>query len=367
MAIRANNVNVIDDNRNANVTHMNISYYGEVVADSVTSPTTTPPHSGTVAAYYAGGVLPSVPVSLGEIERILFATGGQYPSGIVGTLRSLRRRGHSGSSDTHGYVKGGDATTAAVVPAVNVGFGYFFSIEKFPFASGSAAIVSTVVGDMVLPRSSSGGGVASPTHAYSGSARVGDTIISDIERFPFASEGLSQRIGTSSFIRNNSSEFASLINGYTVSGTLIGAGSPTTVLTTTIQKFNFSADADATYVGDVSVARHLMSGLSANVSGYTASGVSFTPTVRYKTIDKFNYATEGTATFVGDLTSNNGSTTASTSSIHGYILGGAISNNPPAPVVATGAIDRFPFATDQNAVAVGALTANKIQGFGCQD
>ena len=69
MAIRINNIEVVDDKKNANLTHMNISYYGEVVALSNTFPTSTPPHAGTVAAYYAGGTNPSIPQIYSWIVR----------------------------------------------------------------------------------------------------------------------------------------------------------------------------------------------------------------------------------------------------------------------------------------------------------
>lgn len=365
MAIRINNIEVIDDNKNANVTHMNISFFGEVVALSNSSPLFTPPHAGTVAAYYAGGTNPAIPQIYAWIERIPFSTGAVYPQGIVGNLQNLRRRGHSSSSETHGYAKSGDSGPAAL--SSSVGLGYFFSVDRFPFVNDSAAIISTIIGDMVYIRGASGGGVASPTHAYSGSARVAFDVMTGIERFPFANETVSQQIGENYFARNGAAEFASLINGYMSSGTITGSGGGATQIDTKVQKYNFAAESNATDVGNITVARFLQSGLSSNTYGYTAGGVSPTPAVRYRTIDKFNFATEGTATLVGDLTANNGSTTAMTSTTDGYVMGGATSNNPPAPVVSTAVIDRFPFATDRNAAAVGNLWQQRIQGFGLQD
>lgn len=371
MAIRINSTEIIDDSKNANFTHVNISFYGEVVALSNTSPLSTPPHAGTVAAYYAGGALPAIPQILSAIERIPFSSGAIYPQGLVGNLSMIRRRGHSSSSETHGYAKSGDGnapgTVVDVVTSGGVGVGNSFSIDKFPFASGSAAITSSLVGDMVAVRFSSGGGVASPTHAYSGAARGAFDLGTSIERFPFANEALSVIIGDTYFSRNGPAEFASLINGYMASGTIIGAGTPPTVLDTKVQKYNFSSFANATDVGDITVARWLQSGLSSNTNGYVAGGVSATPAVRYRTIDRYNYANEGSSVFIGDLTANNGSTTAMTSRTDGYVMGGATSNNPPAPVVTTSVIDRFPFSTDRNATAVGNLISARLQGFGCQD
>jgi len=66
---------------------------------------------------------------------------------------------------------------------------------------------------------------------------------------------------------------------------------------TTIDKFPFASDSNATDVGDITVARFSMAGQSSTASGYTSGG--------YETIniiDKFPFASDGNATDVGDLT-----------------------------------------------------------------
>ena len=82
-------------------------------------------------------------------------------------------------------------------------------------------------------------------------------------------------------------------SGYT-SG---GSTGPET--TNTIDKFPFASDANATDVGDLTVAKQGAAGQSSTASGYTSGGG--TPTF-VNTIDKFPFASDANATDVGDLT-----------------------------------------------------------------
>ena len=75
---------------------------------------------------------------------------------------------------------------------------------------------------------------------------------------------------------------SSTTHGYT-SGGYSSASSPTT--TNIIEKFTFASDANATDVGDMSVARYYTSGQSSTAHGYTSGGL---PTEDI--IDKFAFA-----------------------------------------------------------------------------
>ena len=68
----------------------------------------------------------------------------------------------------------------------------------------------------------------------------------------------------------------------------------------TIDKFSFAADANATDVGDLTVARFSSAGQSSATSGYAAGGGG--APARVNTIDKFPFASDTNATDVGDLT-----------------------------------------------------------------
>ena len=83
--------------------------------------------------------------------------------------------------------------------------------------------------------------------------------------------------------------FQGTVSGYT-SGGQVGASA-----SNIIDKFSFAADANATDVGDLTVARSGVAGQSSAVSGYTSGDVSS------NVIDKFPFAADGNATDVGDL------------------------------------------------------------------
>jgi hypothetical protein len=367
MAITINNLTAIDDNSSANLTQLSLSSFGSFSVPSNTAPSTTPPHAGTVDGYSAAGILPAVPLTVNTIQKFPFASDTNATN--VGNLSAVRKRGASASSETHGYAISGD-NNVLILPAA-AALGFLSSIDKFAFASDSTSAIS---GSLNNIRAASGQGVASPTHGYAGAAAVYNYLRCETERFAFVSDGITTILGGTQYFAASACEFASLVSGFIAAGNINASGSPTptppatnTWGTRAIQKYMFASEADAAQVGDTTLSRFLLSGLSSPSHGYTAGGVSPTPVVRYRMIDKMSFATEGTSTYVGDLTANNGSTGAVTSVNNGYVLGGATSNNPPAPVTATNAIDKFPFATDSNATDVADLTQNIIQSYGIQN
>lgn len=350
MAIRLNNIDVIDDSANVNVTHMGITSLGSFVVGLPSQ--TTPPHAGSIYGYAGGGVNPALsPIFFDVIDRHSFTSDTNAT--IVANMATQRRRCHSASSEEAGYAMGGDALTPGL--PTTQGLGYYYSIEKFNFATEAPA---TGVGSLQSIRNTSGGGCASPTHGYAGGGAIYNMVGIPIERFPFTNETETSAVGGLTYNRLSAADGASLSNGYTVSGFI---DFPVSTSTTIIERFQFAAETEGVVVGDAYIGRQLFSVLSSPTHLYSAGGVSITPVVRYKLIDKMPFTAEGTATLVGDLTSNNGSTAATTSASNGYVLGGAIGNNPPAPVLRTDAIDKFPFATDANAVNIADLTAEKLQ------
>lgn len=367
MAITINGTTVIDDSRNANVSQVVLSSFGTFEVQSNTAPL-TPPSAGTVNGYCSGGTNPTVPAIRNLISRFPFASDGNATN--VGSLMLIRRRGASCSSEVAGYLVGGDGGASGLVPP-SAGDGYYYSIERFLFASDST---TSMVGTLLGTRIASGLGCSSPTHGYNGGIRGVGSVYSDTERFPFANEAVSTTVGAMQYYTGSPCEFGSTISGYIALGNISGSGSPLptappnqTFQTTAIQKYMFANESDAVQVGDGTVTRFLLSGLNSPTHGYMAGGVSPTPVHRYKIIDKMSFASEGSATFVGNLSSNNGSTGACTTASNGYVLGGAIANNPPTPAQPTNLIDKFPFASDANATDVGDLTDSLVQPFGNQN
>jgi hypothetical protein len=140
---------------------------------------------------------------------------------------------------------------------------------------------------------------------------------------------------------------------YSFQGSNFGyaSGGQTPTASNVIDKFPFSSDANASDVGDLTLARAQSAGQSSTVSGYTSGGF---PDVGTGTIDKFPFASDANASDVGDLTEARIYPAGQSSSENGYASGG----NPSAPGAppASNVIDKFPFASDANSSDVGDLT-----------
>ena len=229
-------------------------------------------------------------------------------------------------------------------------------IDKFPFASNANA---TDVGDLTQVRGVSAG-QSSTTSGYTSGGEAPPSTdprwSNVIEKFPFASNANATDVGDLTVARSLSAGQSSTASGYTSSGLAVVAGSP--AFYNIIDKFPFSSDANATDVGDLSQGRRASSGQTSDASGYTSGG--FVPGVgEVNTIDKFPFASNANATDVGDITQSRHSCTGQSSTASGYISGGFID-----PVGMTNVIDKFPFATNANATDVGDLTGGRYVAAG---
>ena len=253
---------------------------------------------------------------------------------------------------TSGYSSGG-TDPGATLDHKNI-------IQKFPFSSDANA---TDVGDLVSPRAYASG-QSSKNHGYStGGNREPPTfgqIANIIEKFPFSSDDNATDVGDLTQKREKSAGQSSAFHGYASGG---GGASPTTTFYTTVDKFPFGSDTNATDVGDLTVARSSTGGQSSPTHGYTSGGRifnygPFAPSVEYKNeIDKFPFSVDAAnATDVGDLSSTE-SGMGQSSTTHGYHTGGA---TPPY----TNLIDKFPFSSDANATDIGDLTQKRFAGSG---
>lgn len=114
-------------------------------------------------------------------------------------------------------------------------------------------------------------------------------------------------------------------------------------LCTNIERFPFASDSPASDIGNLTEGRYNAAGTNSTVAMYAAGG--FHPGVQ-NFIDKFPFAQEGgDGTDVGDLSQARDGPAGHSSPVSGYNSGG---NN-------TKTIDKFPFASDANATAVGQL------------
>ena len=233
-----------------------------------------------------------------------------------------------------GYTSGG----------LNPDTGVTDTIEKSPFAADANA---TDVGDLTQGTYGSAGQSSSVSGYASGG---GPASRSKIEKFPFATDGNATNIGDLTLARNYVTGQSSSTSGYTSSGTAPQLG-PTLSVDNTIDKFSFSADGNATDVGDLTANKWGASGQSSTESGYVSGSWQASLT---NVIEKFPFATDANATDVGDLTVARGLAVGQNSAESGYVSGGIDAAN-----VKVNVIDKFPFATDGNATDVGDLTLGR--------
>jgi hypothetical protein len=319
---------------------------------------------GTVAGYSIGTTTtsPTSP-SVAIFDKFPFASDSNATN-VGGSMSVIRGSASGQSSDVNGYISGG-----AVSP-----FAYSNVIEKFPFAVDGTK--STDVGDLTVARTSltgqssnvsgyaSGGGFFPPTSFTSAGFRT------TIEKFPFATDSNATNIGALTEARRFAAGQSSTVSGYT-SGGQIFPPTPPEIYVNTIDKFPFATDAGATDVGDLTRLTQSNAGQSSDVSGYTSGGYGRLPpgtprpsspvSVR-NIIDKFPFATNANATDVGDLTVARQSVAGQSSTVSGYSTGGYI---PGSGSVNT--IDKFPFATNANATDVGDLSSSRSGMIGLQD
>jgi hypothetical protein len=237
--------------------------------------------SGYTSGGYGGG-------NRNTIDKFSFASGGNASD--VGDLTVARQHSTGQSSSTSGYASAGP-------PASSLGI-----IEKFPFSTDENA---TNIGTLTEGKYFVSG-QSSQTHGYvsggRGTAPTGTIFLSTIDKFPFTVDENATDVADLASIRTLSTGQSSGTHGYTSGGETapIGSPAPSLTQTSTIEKFPFSSDANATEVGNLSTTKKAMVGQSSNISGYTSGGDNPSPGL-LNTIDKFPFASDGTASDVGDL------------------------------------------------------------------
>jgi hypothetical protein len=116
-----------------------------------------------------------------------------------------------------------------------------------------------------------------------------------------------------------------------------------------IDQYSFTSDTDGVASGSSLSATRLYLGavqVQSSTDGYAHGGYA---AGYLSKLDKFSFASAGTATLIGSITTAGASSSGCNSDTYGYRVGG---NNPT-----TNVIDRWPFASDGNAVDVGDLLA----------
>jgi hypothetical protein len=295
---------------------------------------------GSTSGYATGGTGP--PFST-VIDKFPFASDANATD--VGDLTQTRTNASGQSSADNGYTSGGS-------PTIN-------TIDKFPFSADANA---TDVGDLTQGRASSSGQSSSGNGYTSGGSNTGFPIVgtNTIDKFPFSADVNATDVGDLLGIKIDASGQSSTENGYISGGqdqTPEGSG-----YSNVIQKFPFSADANSTDVGDLTVTKIQSSGQSSSTHGYTSGGPNS------NIIEKFSFSTDANATDVGDLTQARYRSAGQSSTENGYASGGYNSGNPapPPPIQTFDTIDKFSFTSDGNATDVGNLTQARYGAAGQQ-
>ena len=321
---------IIDANNNLNVDEIRVGTLSQAASHG-----------------YAAGGVPFGSIYSNVIQKYSFFADGNATD--VGDLTQARGQLSGQSSNANGYASGGIAPPFPG-PGVRVN-----TIDKFPFSSDANA---TDVGDL-LAAGNHAAGQSSSTNGYVSGGLVPPTQTNVIQKFPFSSDANATDVGDLTAARQDGAGQSSSDNGYTSGGALPGGSS-----TNIIDKFPFSSDANATDVGDLTQGRMFLSGgQSSRTNGYSSGGLLGFGQPFTNSIDKFPFSADGNATDVGDLTQTRGYTSGSSSSLNGYVAGGGQPTPPFSPV---NTIDKFPFTSDANATDVGDLLNSLSQLSGNQ-
>lgn len=307
--------------------------------------------------YKAGGRLDLSPYATNSIEKVSIASDGNATDvGDISNTALGNQMGNSGPDD--GFASGGRNQA----PTYTVGGG-ITQIDKYPFATDAN---STDAGDILVSRGSAATN-NSPTHGYQtgGASGPGDRVNS-ISKFPYAiASGTGTDVGDiapaiapngmSSGGGSSDTTHAYIHGGY------YNLPWPTTNI---IQRFPFATDTNAEDVGDMLTAGiyFVTNHQQSTTHGYVTAGIGGPSSPgRKNDITKFPFAASGAnASDVGDATVARYGAIGGSSTSHGYIMGG---NTPSAE---TNVIDKYSTSSDANATDVGDLITATDRGAGGQ-
>ena len=181
-----------------------------------------------------------------------------------------------------------------------------------------------------------------------------------IDKFSLVSDANATDVGNLTVKRLNGAGGCSSTHGYHAGG-YTGVENSSNI----IDKYTFAADNDATDVGDLTVGRSYNNGQSSSTHCYATGGAAtWHANSESDRIDKWTTSSDANATDVGNLTLARQQNTAGQSSeAHGYTCGGT---HPPGATY-TNRIDKFTFASNNDATDVGDLTVARNQTAGTQN
>ena len=320
-----------------------------IVGVNHTTGSNAPPIIGNVSGYTSGGFAPpfSTYGYVNTIDKFPFATDGNTSD--VGDLFQNRGYVAGHSSSANGYTSGGFAPP---IPGRSV------VIDKFPFSSNANA---SDVADLTQARNILVGQSSDVNGYASGGAVTADPLlppaINTIDKFPFAADANATDVGDLTLAKYAASGQSSDVNGY------VSGGNTGSLIISNIDKFSFASDANAADIGNITQARYSAAGQSSGQNGYTSGGaylVSNPPITYLNTIDKFPFSTDADASDVGDLITNIHYGAGTSSTVNGYAAGSNVNGAPETT------IEKFPISSDTNSSDVGDLTLGRYGAAGQQ-
>ena len=183
---------------------------------------------------------------------------------------------------------------------------------------------------------------------YSAGGYATPSMINNICKFSFTADANATDVGDLSGLRSGPSASHSSTYGYVMGGYV---GPETNI----IEKVSFSTDGNMVDVGDLLTNSNHGVGCSSSTYGYHVGG--FNGSAYTNVIQKLSWSAEGNSSDVAALLAVLGRQDNSSSTTHGYTAGGRNGN----PV---NTIQKFPFATDSNSTDVGDLLAATKEGCG---
>jgi len=275
-----------------------------------------------------------------------------YTSGGAGTPNAIQRYSYTSDGNATDLA---DLTRSMQYSAGNSSLTHGYvtggggapngDIIKFAFATGSDATdtgYNMSTGTVVRGNASSSG---NSTHGYI----MGGSAYNVIERITYATDGTAVDVGDLLQADNSGGAGASSATHSYCAGGYISASD---TLLNVIQKFAFGSSVTASDVGDMNIVNTGATGASSTTHGYTMGGSTSSGT--YQTtnaIEKYTFASDNNATNVGNTTIGRYQHSGSSSTTHGYSSGGSTSGNGNV-------IEKVSFTTDGNSTDVGDLVAS---------
>ena len=226
-----------------------------------------------VAGYSVGGTNYDI------IEKIPYASDGSMSD--VGDLLRITNKVSSSNDAEYGYIHGGN--------------GAVDDIERFQMV---ATANSADVGDLALGSSAPGGNSdVSGGYGYvpgrNGHGTTPSATQKQIDRYQMVASSSGADVGDMFDGTGNHGGGSSATHGYQ-------GGCGETDTDNVIQKNNFAASVTSVDVGNLTVARFDCTGTSSTTYAYMSAGLWPDQT----TIDRFSFSSDGNATDVGELSQN---------------------------------------------------------------